>query len=64
MTQATLAEMIGVSLRYVQAVEGGRQNLKVLTLERFAQALRVPMSELFVTPTTAPRKRGRPKAKR
>ncbi len=61
LTQANLAEAVGVSLRYLQAVEGGKQNLKVLTLERFALALDVGMLELFRRPTIRPRGPGRPR---
>jgi transcriptional regulator with XRE-family HTH domain len=61
LTQAVLAEQVGVSLRYVQAVEGGRQNLKVLTLERFAVALAVPLAEVFTAPTTPAARPGRPR---
>lgn len=60
LTQATLAEEVGVSLRYVQAIEGGRQNLKVLSLSRFADALGTSMADLFCKPKTRKRGPGRP----
>lgn len=60
LTQAALAEEVGVSLRYVQAIEGGRQNLKVLSLSRFADALGTSMAELFSNPKTRKRGPGRP----
>ncbi len=60
LTQAALAEEVGVSLRYVQAIEGGRQNLKVLSLSRFADALGTSMADLFSKPKTRKRGPGRP----
>ena len=51
-TQERLAERLDVDLRYVQQIEGGRQNVTVRTAASLARALRVPIAELFVTPKT------------
>jgi len=59
-TQESYSEKVGVSLRYIQSVEGGRENLSVGTLEKLAKVLRVPVAELFVAPTSRVVRRGRP----
>lgn len=60
-TQAHLAEMLGMSTRYLQSVEHGEENLTVDSLVKFAKALRVQVRELFDTPSTPRPGRGRPK---
>lgn len=47
MTQAALAKKLGVSLKYVQKVEAGRQNLTISSIVRFANALGVEPKHLF-----------------
>jgi transcriptional regulator with XRE-family HTH domain len=61
LTQEKFAEALGVSVRYIQFVEAGDEKLGVPTLVKIANALRVPVIDLF-TPPTKPRARpGRPK---
>lgn len=47
LTQATLANRIGVSQQFVGNVEQGRQNLTLYTLLRFAEGLAVRVRDLF-----------------
>ena len=47
LTQAALAERAGVSLKYLQRVEGGRENLTVASLVRFANLFRTAPVEFF-----------------
>lgn len=63
MTQENFAEKLEVSLRYLQFVEAGNENLTIETLVKLANALKVPFPELFTPPTTTRVRRGRPKAK-
>lgn len=51
-TQEELADRLLKDPRYVQEIEGGRQNITVRTAALVAQKLRVQLSELFVPPTT------------
>ena len=60
-TQAAFAVRLGVSLRYVQHIEAGYQNVSITTAVRFANALDTPLSALFKPPRTRRRKRGRPR---
>ena len=60
-TQAEFAARIEVSLRYVQHIEAGYQNVSITTAVRFANALDVPLSSLFKLPRTRRPKRGRPR---
>lgn len=48
MTQTELATLTGVSLKYVQRVEAGTQNLTIASLVRFANALGVPPARLLL----------------
>lgn len=50
MTQERLAERLDRDIRYVQEIEGGRQNVTVRTAALVARVLRVPIRELFVVP--------------
>lgn len=61
LTQEALAERLDVATRWVQAVEGGRENLTIGTLATFANALRAPMIDFFTAPTTPKARPGRPK---
>ena len=61
LTQATLAEELGVTTRYVQRVEAGSENLTVETLVKFANALKAPLADLFAQPTTRTPRPGRPR---
>lgn len=60
-TQAEFAERVEVSVRYVQSVEGGRENLTLATLAALASALDVDIVELFHLPSRPAPKPGRPK---
>jgi transcriptional regulator with XRE-family HTH domain len=61
LTQEGLAERLDVAARWVQAVEGGRENLTLGTLATFATALKVSMAAFFEAPTTPKAHPGRPK---
>jgi DNA-binding XRE family transcriptional regulator len=66
LTQRALGEKCGVDLKYVQDIEGGRQNLTLRTLLKVAAALDVDVSELFSPPASLQAKRGpgRPKSRK
>lgn len=49
-TQEALAEQIDVSPRYLQAVEGGQENLTLDSLVKIANVLRVRVPALFEPP--------------
>lgn len=61
LTQEKLAERLKVTARWLQSVEAGKENLTIGTLVRFANALKVPMTEFLTPPTTVSRKPGRPR---
>jgi transcriptional regulator with XRE-family HTH domain len=61
MTQAELADRLTVTSRYVQSVEGGRENLTVESLTVLAWVLDAPVAALFEPPTSRVVRRGRPK---
>jgi transcriptional regulator with XRE-family HTH domain len=63
MTQEALAERMRVAPRWLQSVEAGRENATVETLVRFANALRVPVGDLFEPPTTPRPRPGRPRSR-
>ena len=52
LTQEAFAEILGKDLRYVQAIEGGRQNITIRTAVLVARALNSPLAQLFARPTT------------
>jgi transcriptional regulator with XRE-family HTH domain len=61
-TQAELAERWGVSLGYVQLVEGGRENLTIVSLSLLAGVLKTRPAALLRPPQARPARRpGRPK---
>lgn len=60
-TQQDLADVLEVTLRHVQAVEGGTQNPSLKALVRLANALGVPLAALVEAPERRRRKPGRPK---
>lgn len=47
LTQAQLAEQCGLHRTFIGSVERGERNVSVLNLRQIAQALRVPLAELF-----------------
>jgi transcriptional regulator with XRE-family HTH domain len=61
LTQQELAEELGVSMRYVQRVEGGGENLTLRSLAGYASVLGATIAEIFQPPTTRKRRVGRPK---
>ena len=63
MTQDRFAEeILGVSLKYLQAIEAGRENLSVTSLVKLANLIRVQVNDLFARPATREVRRGRPPA--
>jgi transcriptional regulator with XRE-family HTH domain len=54
---------MGVSLKYVQRIEAGRQNLTIRTLVRVAAVLKVELIELFARPASTDTRVGRPKTR-
>jgi transcriptional regulator with XRE-family HTH domain len=54
LTQAQVAERLGVSPSYVAAVEAGRRNLTLGQLANIANAMRLGVSVSFVRPNGAP----------
>ncbi len=59
-TQEELAERLGVSIKYLQRIEAGRPNLTIRSLVRIANALEVPVAELFDRPESLESRTGRP----
>jgi transcriptional regulator with XRE-family HTH domain len=59
LTQEQLAERAGVSAGYIRIIEGGRGNLTVHSLVKYATLLDAEPGELLTVPTTET-KRGRP----
>ncbi|MCC6651686.1 MAG: helix-turn-helix transcriptional regulator [Candidatus Eisenbacteria bacterium] len=64
LTQQEYSERLNVSLRYIQSIEAGRENLSVESLGKLAKALRVSVAELFTAPASTTVRRGRPPKRR
>lgn len=47
MTQAQLAELIGVHEKYIGVIEAGRQNMTIKTLNKIANSFNIDISKLF-----------------
>lgn len=47
LTQAKLAELIGVHEKYIGVIEAGKQNITLKTLNRIANALNIEIIKLF-----------------
>lgn len=62
LTQEQFSVLLGTSFQWVSQLEAGR-NVTLHSLARIANALRVPLATLLVTPTTprSPRRVGRPR---
>lgn len=60
-TQESAAERLGMLVPNYARIEQGRLNVTVDTLVRIANALDVPLAELFKAPQVRAVKRGRPK---
>jgi transcriptional regulator with XRE-family HTH domain len=64
-TQEELAERLDVSVKYLQRVEAGEENLTIESVVNVANALEVAPASLIQQPrNTQPRKPGRPRTKR
>jgi transcriptional regulator with XRE-family HTH domain len=63
LTQEQQAERLGFTLKYLQRIEGGGENLTVRSLVKIASAFGVPVTELFRRPRTTQAGPGRPKRK-
>ena len=46
-TQAKLAEMVGVHEKYIGVIEAGKQNITLKTLNKIANSLNINISNLF-----------------
>ncbi|HEY1957294.1 MAG TPA: helix-turn-helix transcriptional regulator [Polyangiaceae bacterium] len=62
LTQEQFSVLLGTSFQWVSQLEAGR-NVTLHSLARIANALRVPLAELFVPPKSPsrPRRVGRPR---
>ena len=47
LTQAQLAELIGVHEKYIGVIEAGKQNITLKTLNKIASALGIEIIKLF-----------------
>lgn len=63
LTQDEAAERADISLKYLQRVEAGGENLTLASLARFANLFEVPIQSLFRQPRNALPKPGRPAKK-
>jgi len=55
LTQAQLGEQCDLHRTFIGSVERGERNLSILNLRQIARVLRVPLAELFASPTPADR---------
>lgn len=46
-TQAQLAELVGVHEKYIGVIESGKQNITLKTLNKIANSLDIELSKLF-----------------
>lgn len=63
LTQEELAERLGFSVKYVQRIEGGRENLTLKSLAKIAGELGADATDLFSLPRTKKPGPGRPKGR-
>jgi transcriptional regulator with XRE-family HTH domain len=61
LTQEQQAEQLGFTLKYLQRIEGGGENLTVRSLVKIADVFGVSVTELFRRPRTKQAGPGRPK---
>ena len=47
MTQAQLAEIIGVHEKYIGVIEAGKQNITLKTLNKIANSFNIDITKLF-----------------
>lgn len=65
LTQQQVADQLGITSRYVQAVEAGDVNLSMRSLIDWANLFRAPLAAFVEQPRSrAPRRAGRPKKTR
>ena len=62
LTQAALAEKVGVTTNYIARIEGGHENLTLDSLEKLAKHLTVDPVRLFEHPQRVKVAKGRPKS--
>lgn len=60
-TQAALAERLHVTMRHVQSVELGHENLTLGSIARISKALGVEVQDLFESPRPRTPRPGRPR---
>ena len=63
LTQEQQAELLGITVKYLQRIEGGGENLTVRSLVKIASAFGVGVTELFRLPKTRKAGPGRPKGR-
>ncbi len=61
LTQEQQAERLGFTLKYLQRIESGGENLTIRSLVKVASVFGVPVTELFRNPRTQQAGPGRPK---
>jgi len=61
LTQQALADQLGKTMRYIQAVEAGGENLTLRSIATFANALRASLSDVFELPASVRARPGRPR---
>lgn len=61
LTQAEFAEHMEFSVRYLQSVEAGAENLTLETIAKLASVLKAKPAALFEPPVTKKPRPGRPK---
>lgn len=59
-SQEEFAVKVGVSSKYIQRIEAGRENLSIGSITKLANALDVAVPALFTAPTTPAPRPGRP----
>ena len=64
LTQERLAELAGISARYIQRVESGEENLTVRSLALLANVLRSSVIDFFEPPKSREVRTGRPAKKK
>jgi XRE family transcriptional regulator, regulator of sulfur utilization len=47
-TQEDLAEMAGISAKYLSSIERGKENFTLNTIINIAQALKIELNEIFI----------------
>ncbi|HVU02301.1 MAG TPA: helix-turn-helix transcriptional regulator [Polyangiaceae bacterium] len=63
-TQEEFSERYGATAKFIRLVEAGGENLTLITLGKFAKALRVSVAELLLPPETTRVAKGRPRGRK